>query len=68
MIMPLSYNGYFVDLFVRESNKVAIAMYEGFGYTLYRRVLDYYSGSPGVDDEDAYGRCISDYISSLWRN
>lgn len=49
-----SYNGYFVDLFVRQSNKVAIKMYEKFGYTVYRRVIDYYSGSFG--DEDAYGK------------
>ncbi|KAK9720726.1 N-alpha-acetyltransferase 20 [Basidiobolus ranarum] len=46
-----TYNGYFVDLFVRASNKVAIGMYEKFGYTVYRRVLGYYSG---VDSEDAF--------------
>jgi len=40
---------YFVDLFVRMSNKAAIGMYEGMGYCVYRRVLDYYSGP----DEDA---------------
>ncbi|KAI9092891.1 acyl-CoA N-acyltransferase [Phlyctochytrium arcticum] len=45
------YNAFFVDLFVRKSNNVAIGMYEKFGYSVYRRVLDYYSGpSP----EDAY--------------
>lgn len=44
-----SHNGYFVDLFVRQSNKVAIGMYEKFGYSIYRRVLGYYSG-----EEDAY--------------
>eukprot|EP00899_Mesostigma_viride_P024582 jgi/Mesvir1/5308/Mv15404-RA.1 len=43
------YNGYFVDLFVRVSNAVAIAMYTQFGYSVYRRVLGYYSG-----DEDAF--------------
>lgn len=42
---------YFVDLFVRQSNHVALAMYERLGYTVYRRVLDYYSGDP---DEDAF--------------
>jgi len=42
---------YFVDLFVRVSNKVAINMYERLGYVVYRKVLDYYSGDP---DEDAY--------------
>ncbi|KAJ3153772.1 N(alpha)-acetyltransferase 20, NatB catalytic subunit [Geranomyces michiganensis] len=45
------YNGYFVDLFVRVSNKVAIGMYEKFGYSVYRRVLGYYSGA---DAEDAF--------------
>ncbi len=48
------YNGYFVDLFVRQSNKVAITMYEKFGYIKYRTVLGYYSGQ-----EDAYGLFLS---------
>ena len=43
------YNAYFVDLFVRTSNALAIAMYKNLGYSVYRRVLDYYSG-----EEDAY--------------
>ncbi|KAK0172358.1 hypothetical protein PV328_005688 [Microctonus aethiopoides] len=42
---------YFVDLFVRVSNKVAIQMYQQLGYIVYRTVLEYYSGDP---DEDAY--------------
>lgn len=41
-----------MDLFVRMSNKVAIDMYERLGYSVYRRVLEYYSGDP---DEDAFG-------------
>lgn len=32
------HNGYFVDLFVRKSNSVAINMYEKFGYIKYREV------------------------------
>ena len=44
------YNAYFVDLFVRSSNQLAIKMYEKFGYVTYRRVLGYYSGD---DPEDA---------------
>lgn len=44
------YNAYFVDLFVRASNRLAINMYERFGYSTYRRVLGYYSGD---DPEDA---------------
>ena len=43
------YDGYFVDLFVRMSNAVAISMYHSFGYSIYRQVLGYYSG-----EEDAY--------------
>lgn len=42
---------YFVDLFVRMSNNVAVDMYKQLGYVIYRRVLEYYSGDP---DEDAY--------------
>ncbi|XP_011501781.1 PREDICTED: N-alpha-acetyltransferase 20 [Ceratosolen solmsi marchali] len=42
---------YFVDLFVRVSNKVAIQMYQQLGYIVYRTVLEYYSGDP---DENAY--------------
>jgi N-terminal acetyltransferase B complex catalytic subunit len=42
-------NCYFVDLFVRESNKVAVEMYRKFGYSIYRQVIGYYSG-----EEDAY--------------
>lgn len=45
------YDAYFVDLFVRVSNTLAIRMYEKFGYSVYRQVLGYYSG-----EEDAYGR------------
>jgi N-terminal acetyltransferase B complex catalytic subunit len=41
-----------VDLFVRVSNKVAVDMYNKLGYTVYRTVLEYYSGEV---DEDAYG-------------
>ena len=44
-----SHNGFFVDLFVRVSNAVAISMYEKFGYSVYRRVLEYYTG-----EEDAF--------------
>eukprot|EP00753_Platysulcus_tardus_P020633 PLAT8303.1.p2 GENE.PLAT8303.1~~PLAT8303.1.p2 ORF type:complete len:176 (-),score=28.91 PLAT8303.1:88-570(-) len=43
------HDDYFVDLFVRKSNTVAIDMYEKFGYTVYRRVIGYYSGK-----EDAF--------------
>jgi len=44
-----AYDAYFVDLFVRRSNEVGIAMYKKMGYVVYRAVLKYYSG-----DEDAF--------------
>lgn len=47
-----SKNGFFVDLFVRVSNVVAISMYKSLGYVVYREILDYYSGS---EEENAYG-------------
>lgn len=52
------YHGFFVDLYVRLSNDKAIDMYERLGYSVYRRVRQYYSGSTGpgnTEDEDAYG-------------
>ena len=48
------HNGYFVDLFVRPSNEVAINMYKSLGYIVYRRVLGYYSGGADKDTEDAF--------------
>jgi N-terminal acetyltransferase B complex catalytic subunit len=42
-----------VDLYVRKSNNVAIGMYKGFGYSIYRQVIGYYSG-----EEDAYGKIL----------
>jgi N-terminal acetyltransferase B complex catalytic subunit len=44
-----SYNAYFVDLFVRVSNNLACLMYSGLGYSVYRQVIEYYSG-----EEDAF--------------
>ena len=46
-----TYDGVFVDLFVRASNDVAIGMYKKRGYSVYRRVLGYYSGG---EKEDAF--------------
>jgi len=43
------HKGYFVDLYVRFSNQVAINMYKKMGYSIYRQVIGYYSGK-----EDAY--------------
>lgn len=53
------YKGYFVDLYVRCNNALAIKMYEGMGYSVYRRVREYYGnlgvGKDGRDEEDAFG-------------
>ncbi|TYJ52304.1 hypothetical protein B9479_007090 [Cryptococcus floricola] len=43
-----SVDAYFVDLFVRCNNKRATEMYEKMGYSVYRRVVDYYQGMEGV--------------------
>ncbi|RDW71214.1 hypothetical protein BP6252_07777 [Coleophoma cylindrospora] len=51
------YDAWFVDLFVRKSNKIAQELYKGMGYKVYRRVLDYYNDDPtdaSKDGEDAY--------------
>ena len=42
------HNAWFVDLFVRPSNKIAVGMYENLGYKVFRTVENYYS------DEDSY--------------
>jgi len=53
------YKGFFVDLYVRCANSVAITMYEGMDYSVYRRVREYYGnlgvGKGGRDEEDAFG-------------
>ncbi|KAJ7087551.1 N-acetyltransferase [Mycena belliarum] len=53
-----TYRAFFVDLFVRCSNGVAVAMYEGMGYSVWRRLREYYGslgvGSRGRDEEDAF--------------
>lgn len=46
---------YFVDLFVRVSNKRAVDMYHKLNYVVYRRIIGYYSGER---DEDAFGKVL----------
>lgn len=59
MVSEEIYKGFFVDLYVRCANNVAIDMYEGMGYSVYRRVREYYGnigvGKGGRDEEDAFG-------------
>jgi len=42
---------YFVDLFVRKSNTLAIGMYHDLGFVKYREIIKYYAGS---NEENAY--------------
>ncbi|KAI9070025.1 hypothetical protein FKP32DRAFT_22521 [Trametes sanguinea] len=57
-----NYRGFFVDLYVRCINTAAIHMYEGFGYSVYRRVKEYYQnlglGLNPRDEEDGFGACV----------
>lgn len=47
---------YFIDLFVRPSNALAVGLYTGLEYSIYRRVKEYYAGGgPDGADEDGYG-------------
>lgn len=59
MVSDEIYKAFFVDLYVRCANNVAIGMYEGLGYSVYRRVREYYGnlglGKGGRDEEDAFG-------------
>ncbi|KAL9604850.1 MAG: hypothetical protein Q9219_000298 [cf. Caloplaca sp. 3 TL-2023] len=49
-------NAWFMDLFVRVSNKTAINMYKKMGYSVFRRVVGYYSDDPTGkgSSEDAF--------------
>ncbi|KAH9814989.1 acyl-CoA N-acyltransferase [Melampsora americana] len=47
-------NCFFIDLFVRVSNSIAIEFYERLGYSVYRRILGYYDGFDLVEQEDAF--------------
>ncbi|KAK1068361.1 N-alpha-acetyltransferase 20 [Friedmanniomyces endolithicus] len=42
-------DAWFVDLFVRVENEAAIKLYQKIGYSIYRRITDYYN-----DDSDAF--------------
>ena len=45
------HDAYFVDLFVRPSNNVAVGFYRQLGYSVYRSVTNYYGGE---GNEDAF--------------
>ncbi|ODV78609.1 N-terminal acetyltransferase [Suhomyces tanzawaensis NRRL Y-17324] len=44
-----AYNTLFVDLFVKVTNKQARQLYEGLGYSVYRRVIGYYGKEMPTD-------------------
>uniref|UniRef100_A0A8B9BAM8 N-acetyltransferase domain-containing protein n=1 Tax=Anser brachyrhynchus TaxID=132585 RepID=A0A8B9BAM8_9AVES len=48
--------GFFIDLFVRISNQVAVHIYKQVGYSVYWTVLEYYSASSGEPDEDIHSK------------
>lgn len=48
-VSQIAFNAFFVDLFVRVTNTLALVMYTSLGYSVYRQVVGYYSG-----EEDAY--------------
>jgi len=58
MVSEEIYKGFFVDLYVRCANTIAVGMYEAMGYSVYRRVREYYGnlgvGKGGRDEEDAF--------------
>jgi N-terminal acetyltransferase B complex catalytic subunit len=45
------HDSYFVDLFVRPSNNVAVGFYKQLGYQVYRSVTGYYSSPDGVNED-----------------
>jgi N-terminal acetyltransferase B complex catalytic subunit len=53
-VSDAAYRGFFVDLFVRVGNTVAVRMYAALGYSVYRRVLAYYGSGGGDRAEDAF--------------
>jgi N-terminal acetyltransferase B complex catalytic subunit len=59
-------HAWFIDLFVKCSNKTAITLYEKLGYSVYRRVIGYYetnnnsnNSTKQNDDIDAFDMRLS---------
>ena len=59
------HHGYFVDLYVRISNDVAVAMYRKLGYIIYRQIIGYYSGKE-VREEKEKNQLIENETSECW--
>jgi len=70
LVSDETYKGFFVDLYVRCANTVAIDMYESLGYSVFRRVKEYYGslgvGKGGRDEEDAFGELIQAWCMTFW--
>ncbi|KAF9526163.1 N-acetyltransferase [Crepidotus variabilis] len=58
LISSSTYKNFYIDLYVRCANTIAIGFYEREGYSVYRRVREYYGslgvGRGGRDEEDAF--------------
>ena len=53
-VSEAEHNAFFVDLFVRSQNEVAITMYKNLGYDVYRVIRKYYSQDGDQPAEDAF--------------
>lgn len=53
------HRAWFVDLFVRASNSVAIGFYEKLGYCIHRTVAGYYSSGLKKEDAQDMRKCMS---------
>lgn len=48
---------YFMDLYVRTTNRLAVDMYRRFGFEVFRRVVNYYASGDNFDtSSDAFGK------------
>ena len=62
-------SAWFVDLYVRASNKLAIDMYKKMGYSVFRRVVRYYSDDPnGTSGDEGGGEDAFDMRKPLDRD
>lgn len=53
---------------MRKSNEIAIGLYKGLGYSVFRRVLDYYSDDPSPGAEEGKGEDAYDMRKPLKRD
>ena len=51
MSITIRDNAFFVDLYVRTDNELAVSLYRKLQYSVYRHILEYYG--PG---HDGYGK------------